>query len=67
MIGDEVRIVKEYCADSAYVGLKGIVVEEFNDPGQSRRVKVTLPKDDDKYYLGDRIIIPLSCLKLKKK
>ena len=64
MLNDKVRIIKKYCADSAYVGLNGVIIEEFNDPGRSRRIKVDVPRKDDKYYLGDEIIMPLRCLKI---
>lgn len=63
MIGDKVKIIKRYCADDIYVGLKGIIIEEFNDLTHARRIKVNIPKDDKKYWLSDKPIFPLHCLK----
>ena len=62
MINNKVKIVKAYCADEIYVGLNGIIVEEFSDPQHSKRIKVKVPKDDKRYYLGDEVIFPLCCL-----
>lgn len=68
MIGDKVRIIKRYCADDVYVGLKGVIIKEWNDMWESRRIKVEIPENDKRYYLGNTIIFPLRCLeKLGKK
>jgi len=67
MINDKVKIVKAYCADEIYVGLNGIIIEEFSDPQYSKKIKVKIPKDDKRYYLGDKIIFPLHCLERKIK
>lgn len=60
--GDKVKIVKGYCADDMYVGLCGEVIEEFDDFKHSVRIKVELPEDNPKYYLGNTPIFPPNCL-----
>lgn len=62
MIGDKVKIAKGYCADKIYVGLEGFIVEEFNDFTHGRRIKVKIPKNDKRFWLGDKPIFPLSCI-----
>jgi len=63
MIGDKVKIIKRYCADDIYVGLEGIIIEEFNDLTNARRIEVKIPKNDKRYWLSNIPIFPLRCLK----
>lgn len=67
MVGDKVKIARYYCADKIYVGLEGTIVEEFNDFTNGRRVKVTIPQNDKRYWLGDKPIFPLFCLEAVKE
>lgn len=64
MLGDKVKIVKSYCADQIYVGLEGMIVEEFNDFTHGRKIRVKIPKNDKRYYLGNEPIFPLSCIEV---
>lgn len=63
-IGDKVKIVKKYCADAMYVGLEGVIIEEFNDLTHAKRVKVNIPKNDKRYWLSDIPIFPSHCIKV---
>ena len=61
--GDRVQIVKSYCADKMYVGLKGVIIKDFSDFVHSKMIKIELPKDNKRYYLGDEPAFPSYCLR----